>query len=101
MTFYMFALFNALRVVSYIPQIAAVARDRNGASAIAYSTWVLWVMANATTALHAGINLHDHVLMSINLLNASCSIAVIVVTVSKRRRMVADPRGDALPAEPR
>jgi len=34
--------FSGLRTVSYVPQIARIAKDRNGASAISYPTWLLW-----------------------------------------------------------
>jgi hypothetical protein len=37
-----FSIFSTLRIVSYVPQIAGVARDRNGASAISCPTWLMW-----------------------------------------------------------
>jgi len=44
-TYILFAGFNALRVVSYVPQIHGVIRDNNGAWAISYSTWGFWPAA--------------------------------------------------------
>jgi hypothetical protein len=85
-SFYLFTLFNALRVMSYLPQLAKVAWDQNGATAISYSTWALWTMANATTSLHAYVNLRDPTLTLVNLLNALCCGAVIALTMLKRRR---------------
>ncbi|TPJ73621.1 hypothetical protein [Mesorhizobium sp. B2-6-2] len=86
LSFYLFTFFNGLRVVSYLPQILRVAGDENGASAISYTTWLLWTAANATTGLHAGINLGDPMLAAINWLNAVCCALVIALTAWKRRR---------------
>jgi len=85
LSFYLFTLFNGLRVVSYLPQIVRVARDENGASVISCTTWLLWTGANATTGLYAGINLDDPMLAAINWLNAFCCLAVIALTAWKRR----------------
>ena len=85
LSFYLFTIFNGLRVVSYLPQIVRVARDRHGASAISYATWLLWTGANATTGLYAHINLNDSALAAINWLNAACCALVIVLTAYKRR----------------
>jgi hypothetical protein len=57
LTLIAFTAFSSLRIVSYVPQIAKVAADNNGASAIAYSTWSLWTLANIATALYAAVNL--------------------------------------------
>jgi hypothetical protein len=37
-TWLAFAVFSSLRTISYVPQIVRIAKDRNGASAISYST---------------------------------------------------------------
>ena len=52
-----FTVFSGIRLVSYLPQICKVARDRNGASAISYSTWTLWTGCHLSTGLYAVINL--------------------------------------------
>lgn len=84
-SFWLFTIFNGLRIVSYLPQIYRVAVDTHGASAIAYSTWFFWIAANAATALYAIYNVFDPALAAINLTNALCCVAVILLTAYKRR----------------
>jgi hypothetical protein len=50
MTFALFGFFRILRIGSYLPQIIRVATDTDGAKAISYSNWSIWIGANATTA---------------------------------------------------
>jgi hypothetical protein len=85
-TFLLFAAFSSLRMFSYLPQIYSVATDKNGASAISYSTWALWIGANATTALYAIYNLKDVYLASVSVVYAACCLSVIILTIVKRRR---------------
>jgi hypothetical protein len=87
LTYGLFTVFNGLRIFSYLPQILRVARDRNGASAISYATWSLWTAANATTGLYAAVNLSDLTLVVLNFVNAACCLAVIGLTMLKRRRL--------------
>jgi hypothetical protein len=86
-TFLAFAFFSSLRVVSYLPQIARVASDINGASAISYSTWGLWTASNGATALYALVNLQDLYLAAVSTMNATCCIVVILLTMIKRRML--------------
>jgi hypothetical protein len=84
-TLILFGLFSSLRIISYLPQIYKVATDNNGASAIAYSTWMLWIGANVTTALYAATNLHDRYLAVVSSLYAVCCVIVVALTALKRR----------------
>ena len=80
-----FTGFSLLRVVSYVPQIVKVAADRNGASAISYSTWALWTAGNIATASYAAVNLQDLYLSVVSGIYAACCVVVIGVTAIKRR----------------
>jgi hypothetical protein len=84
-TFFLFTVSSSLRVISYLPQMLRVALDRNGASAISYSTWVLWTCANLATALYATVNLGDMFLAGVSSVYAACCTIVIVLTLLKRR----------------
>jgi hypothetical protein len=79
-----FGAFNLLRLASYFPQIAAVARDQYGATAISLSCWSIWIGANGTTALYAWVNLGDLTLAMISAFNAACCLAVFALAVYKR-----------------
>jgi hypothetical protein len=90
--YYLFTTFNALRVISYLPQIYRIAHDANGASAISYSTWFLWTAANGSTAIYSFSNLGDITLGLTNGFNALCCAAVVALTVFKHRRFTSQIR---------
>lgn len=79
-----FGFFNILRLGSYFPQIVAVARDQNGASAISFSCWSIWIGANGSTGLYAWVKLADIPLALISGFNACCCAAILVLAIYKR-----------------
>ena len=81
-----FGFFNLLRLVSYLPQIVLVARDKHGATAISFSCWLIWIGANATTALYSWLRLNDAALASISAFNAACWRAGSVTRHVQARR---------------
>jgi hypothetical protein len=83
-----FTLFNAMQIVSYIPQILCVARDRHGASAISYSTWAIWLAGSGATTAYAMVNFWDPWLAAVNAVHTLCCGIVIGLTALKRSRHI-------------
>src|SRR5262245_11024243 len=55
----LFVTSNTLRILAYIPQMRKAATDGNGASAISYTTWSLFLAANLSTVAYAIVNRAD------------------------------------------
>jgi hypothetical protein len=83
-TLALFSLFNILRLGSYLPQIIRIAADGEGAKAISYSTWCIWIGANASTAIYAVVNVMDAVLFYVSAFNTVGCVAVVGLTAFKR-----------------
>ena len=86
-TLALFSIFNILRLGSYLPQIVRVAMDEEGAKAISYSTWGLWIGANASTAGYAAVNIADMTLFIVSAMNAIGCAVVVGLTAFKRHRL--------------
>jgi len=81
-----FLLFNALRILLYVPQLVTCLRDERGCPTINLLTWASWIVANASTGLYMWIFLNDRWGLLLNLGNAAMCSATVAVTVMKRRR---------------
>jgi hypothetical protein len=84
-----FAACNSLRIFAYVPQLLKAASDENGASAISYTTWSLFLLAHLSTVAYAIVNQSDWWLAACFGLNAACCLAIVVVAYGKRRRYLS------------
>jgi hypothetical protein len=80
-----FIVFNALRVLLYLPQIATCWADEQGCPTINLFTWCSWIVANASTGVYMWVFLGDALGLALNLGNAAMCAITVVVTVIKRR----------------
>lgn len=92
-----FTLFSSLRVISYVPQIVKIACDKNGATAISFVTWGMWLAANLATALYAAVNLRDVYLATVSGAYAlSCLVVILLTLVKRHMRVHRDQRRHAM-----
>jgi len=77
---------NAVRLLSYVPQIIAVARERSGAHALSLTTWLFWTISNASTAIYCSTVITDMLLASTMWGNAAGCMAITSLTLAKRQR---------------
>ena len=96
-TLLLFAACNSLRVLAYIPQIHKAATAPNGASAISYSTWSLFLLANLSTIAYAIVNQSDWWLATCFAINALCCAAIIVASYWRARRYSIVTAGQSTP----
>jgi len=85
LTLTLFAGSNFLRLFAYVPQIRKAAVDQNGASAISYTTWSLFLLANLSTIAYGVVNRSDWKLAACFTANAVCCGLILGVAYLKRR----------------
>lgn len=81
-----FSMVNSIRVLAYLPQILKASRDENGATAISFVTWGLFLVSHVTTVAYALVILADVVLALIFAGNALACLTILVIVALKRRR---------------
>ena len=79
-----FALLNGCRIIAYFPQIARVYRDRNGATAVSLTTWIMFTAANVATVSYALVISRDAIVATIFALNAFGCLVIAVMTALRR-----------------
>ena len=79
-----FLCLGGIRCLSYLPQIARIIRDENGASAISYTTWCTWILAHLATGSYAVFNLGDAYLAIVSIIYAFFCTVVMLLTVFRR-----------------
>jgi uncharacterized protein with PQ loop repeat len=67
-TLAVFTLFNTLRFLAYVPQIARALKDRSGAQAISLGTWSLFFVSHLSAMAYAIVNQHDWTMATLFLL---------------------------------
>ena len=75
---------NALRVFTYLPQISAVWKSRDGARAVSLITWSSWLLANFAGVLY-GVALQDAFFTLMSLMNFAGCAAVTGLALHRRR----------------
>jgi hypothetical protein len=88
-----FVLFNAARILLYLPQLQTCLRDQQGCPTINLLTWSSWIVANASSGLYMWMFLGDGWGLVLNLGNALMCGATVGVAVIKRRRYLARQPG--------
>jgi len=79
-----FALTNCLRVLFYLPQIAAIARSVDRARDIAVSTWCMWLLNNLIGAIYGGLVAHGRGLaLSFAACAAACGLTIVLVLLKR------------------
>lgn len=86
-----FLLTNIARVLAYVPQIIAIARDVGRAKAVSCSTWSLFFVSNLTSALYAATVSADLAMASAFVVNTACCAIIIGLLCWKRRAGARTP----------
>ena len=87
-----FLLTNGARLFTYMPQIAAVWRCRDGARALSLITWTSWVVSHVTAMLYGAVVLNDSFFMAVSAVNLVCSTIVVVIAGQRRGLWLRKPR---------
>jgi hypothetical protein len=79
-----FTLCNSARVVAYVPQITKAATDEDGAQAISFATWALFLVSNTSAVAYALGNKDDWAMAVMFAGNAIGCIAILLIGAWKR-----------------
>ncbi len=85
---------NATRLLTYLPQIVAAWRCRDGARSISLWTWGSFTLSNLTSLLYGMLVLSDPFFMAVSMVNLVCSAAV--TSIAARRRVMWRSSGNGV-----
>jgi hypothetical protein len=92
LTLLAFTSCNTIRVVAYLPQIWKAATDPNGAQAISFLTWGLFLASNIATAAYAWVNRGDAIMAVVFVANGIGCLTILALAgwqrATFRRRAV-------------
>ena len=92
-TLAVFTIFNSLRFLAYVPQIAKAIKDQSGAEAISFGTWALFLASHLSAMAYALVNQRDWTMAAVFLSNAlGCGIIIMIAGIKRsrhRRRLAA------------
>jgi len=83
-TLAVFTLFNTLRFLAYVPQIAKALKDRSGAEAISFGTWGLFLVSHLSAMAYAIVNQGDWTMATLFLSNALGCVLIVLIAGVKR-----------------
>jgi hypothetical protein len=79
-----FTLCNSFRVLAYLPQITRAARDQNGAQAVSFATWGLFLFSNVSAVAYALVNKDDWTMAAVFTANGLGCTAILLIGAWKR-----------------
>lgn len=79
-----FTAFNAVRIVSYVPQILKIWRDRHGSEAVSLMTWALFGLSHLSTVMYAIVVPGDYYMAAVFTCNAVCCGFIVGLTIWSR-----------------
>lgn len=80
-----FLITNLARILAYLPQIVAIARDDGRAKAVSAATWTLFCVSNLSSALYAGLLTGDRTMLIAFAANTACCAVIVGLLCWKRR----------------
>jgi hypothetical protein len=99
-TLAVFTLFNTLRFLAYVPQIARALKDRSGAQAISLGTWNLFLVSHLSAMAYAVVNQHDWTMATLFLANGTgCALIIAIATVKRSQHRRLQPVEPWSPAD--
>lgn len=83
---WLYLVTQSVRIVTYLPQIAAVWRCRDGAHAISLLAWYAWMASHLASIAYGVLVIHDALFVAIAAINGAGCAAVAALATHRRSR---------------